>query len=313
MLNIRMQNSLSDLSAVQQSCINTLATLLPDDTVPSWTPHDQQLAAALTDLLEVTYELESLRPSTLAQPLPADSQTSYDDLIRQLAELQARRPVEQGLHPVVNAVRERLAWERVESLSTAIQELVKARDGSNGDGQEALPPSYTQEEHANDVAEEDADRISLPSYHDRHSPPPSLKSRTRHVQQPSITSTLNGNEKMTRELEAVTDAIEKLQAVTPRFQDQRVEMRAGPSRLKQGREGMSERDKMRELEEIWEKIERAHGKGRARGDRQRTDGFGLEGGSRARVSECCERADGRENGSSRVWWINLNWLGSTPR
>jgi len=90
---------------------------------------------------------------------------------------------------------------------------------------------------------------------------------------------------MLHELDNVTSAIERLQNAAPQMHDQRVEMRseAGPSRLRDANQAKArmERDKMRELEEIWEKIERSHTK---RGLKERVDLEGYEERRAERVS-----------------------------
>jgi hypothetical protein len=56
-----------DLQALQRSSVAALSSLLPADTASSpptvLSPAQQRLAAALAELLEVSYELESFRPS----------------------------------------------------------------------------------------------------------------------------------------------------------------------------------------------------------------------------------------------------------
>ncbi|EIW69056.1 hypothetical protein TREMEDRAFT_62784 [Tremella mesenterica DSM 1558] len=88
------------------------------------------------------------------------------------------------------------------------------------------------------------------------------------------------DEKLMYDLENVTSAIERLYAAAPQLDNQRVEMRAGPSTERitengeKARERM-ERDKWRELEEIWKMIEHAHRRVRDGRDGQRVDREGL--------------------------------------
>jgi hypothetical protein len=83
---------------------------------------------------------------------------------------------------------------------------------------------------------------------------------------------------MLLELDGLTEAIGRLHSVTPRLNDQRVELRASSSRaatLPTELRARAEREKMRELEMIWDQIERTHGKRRMR-DGQRVDMAGWE-------------------------------------
>jgi hypothetical protein len=78
---------------------------------------------------------------------------------------------------------------------------------------------------------------------------------------------------MLLELDGLTDAIGRLHSVTPRLNDQRVEMRASalPTPMMSGElRARAEKEKIRELELIWDQIERTHGQKRM-GDGQRVD------------------------------------------
>jgi hypothetical protein len=322
----------TSISAIQDSCVQALSALLPEDEETLGQggllmEGGQQLASALTELLEVCYELETFRPPTPRPPIESlpptasssstvDIHTSYAALTQHLSDLQSAaqsrrsssdmtRPSPEELHPAINVVREELAWARVDSLSHAVLQLVRARgeqnetheqNGMKGDentydpfassddlanGVDALPPSYSQVEHDDDGA----DHMSLPGYHDHPSSSPScpLIYKKEKLDKPprssQVTSPPASREKMIRELDAVTVAIERLYAVTPQMLDQRVELRTSV------REGWEiERDKLRELEEIWDRIERAHGKRRMWDDEEEAV---LEGGrenSAVRVS-----------------------------
>jgi hypothetical protein len=87
-----------------------------------------------------------------------------------------------------------------------------------------------------------------------------------------------GDEKRMRELDDLTTAIERLGQAAPQYLDQRSELRprtrqpAHPQdnlvdekeRVQAEAPRMSQKEKMKELEEIWRRIERAHGKRRMR-------------------------------------------------
>ncbi|OCF43389.1 hypothetical protein I317_02687 [Kwoniella heveanensis CBS 569] len=426
------QHLRSYLLSVQQTCVNALSSLvdsnatsarssppLDEQTQSSSSPlgPDTQLAAALTDLLEVTYELDDLLPPTPiisanitpttvhsatfiderqegggtrtdGRPQPTvpgygDGGASFDALTQVLVGLHEARSAEagapdqanssnvdcedtnrdygvrtqngtdkQGLHPAINVVREELAWERLESLTTAVLELSRHRGERAEDGHsytngfcavpdqhdstvneddrrhliaskshqsghgDTLPPSYEQYHGHRHPQQHDSDNASLlPSYSDIKShldgEQDSLsvekgKPAQEHIPSVSRETTQRGSEpvsphqeKMLHELDAVTSAIERLASIAPRLHDQRVEMRhshdssSSASSKQNGLTGVAkasdsettskeeriklERIKMRELEEIWDKIERAHGKRRIRiEDGQRVEGAGWE-------------------------------------
>jgi hypothetical protein len=98
------------------------------------------------------------------------------------------------------------------------------------------------------------------------------------------------SEKMLHDFEHLTSAIERLGALSTGYADQRSVLRpvrprssspilrAANGSKGKGREErqMSDKAKMKELEDIWRKIERAHGKRRMRDD-QRVDMEGVRG------------------------------------
>ncbi|WVW79954.1 hypothetical protein I302_101927 [Kwoniella bestiolae CBS 10118] len=359
------QNVRNYLSSVQQSCINALSSFLPDSSSPSTSLSEShsQLASALTDLLEVTYELDDLLPPS-TNPTPStihvesfpDSnvedgsqenkmKTSFNALTNLLEGLQDARLNEvsgehQGterkegeLHPAIKVVREELAWQRLESLSFAIISLSQgnfapsapaSQDGKQGQRNSlgtdsGLPPSYEQFlDHHHTPTQKDSDNTSLlPSYHDIHSeeveagPSSPVKSQQPHPESP--TSMSNGptatREKMLQELDSLTSAIERLSSVAPRLHDQRVELKptSRSAKVLGNRDGTDqrsmskeekiklERQKMKELEEIWDKIERAHGKRRIRVEEgQRADGEGWEKRTRERfINRIVDQAEAR--------------------
>ncbi|WWC68796.1 uncharacterized protein I206_102731 [Kwoniella pini CBS 10737] len=344
------------LASVQQSCISALSSLLPPESASSHmtssseslSSYNAQLASALTDLLEVTYELdELLPPSTNITPStihtetfpdadsPADRiQSSFNALTNLLEGLQDARLTDDltgyqdtdknereesnqgGLHPAINVVREELAWQRLESLSTAIVRLSQDRSSSSHETLESnvyskegnelsqstanngLPPAYQQfiDNHPPSVKENDKSSV-LPSYQDirdeeEASPSLPIEDKSQNADSPISPVTSPGQqsstrEKMLLELDSLTSAIERLSSVVPRLHDQRVEMRHTASssssksripitdghNLSKEDKIKLEKQKMKELEEIWDKIERAHGKRRIMvEDGQRADG-----------------------------------------
>jgi hypothetical protein len=202
-----------------------------------------------------------------------------------------RQNGEGSLHPSVYAVREELAWERLGSLSRVVVALLREKreaqvsrgvDDSNVNGNsqsssdppaaadDTLPPRYSF-----DGQEElDLEKGSLPDY--ANDQPPKIDQKMPNASTSALllpsTSTSAPKEKMMLELDGLTDAIGRLHSVTPRLNDQRVEMRASSSKTPMTRDlrARAEREKIRELELIWDQIERTHGK-RRMGDGQRVD------------------------------------------
>lgn len=244
----------------------------------------------------MTYDLES----SDAGPLPADegnSGNSFQALTGRLEDLQnvsrpspaIRQNGEGSLHPSVYAVREELAWERLGSLSRVVVALLRekreaqvSREAGNSIGSsqassdphaaadDTLPPRYSF-----DGQEElDLEKGTLPDY--ANDQPPKIDQKMPNASTSSLplqsTSTSAPKEKMMLELDGLTDAIGRLHSVTPRLNDQRVEMRASSSKIPMTRDlrARAEREKIRELELIWDQIERTHGK-RRMGDGQRVD------------------------------------------
>jgi hypothetical protein len=247
--------------------------------------------------LEVTYDLES----SDAGPLPADegnSGNAFQALTGRLEDLQnVTRPVarvgqngEGSLHPSVYAVREELAWEKLGTLSSAIVVLIREKkeaqesreagtrvdeepgssDNRNVAQDDSLPPRYSF-----DGQEElDLQKGTLPDYTNHPAVEKDQKARMASTSslplQPPVTAP---QEKTMLELDGLTNAIDRLHSVTPRLNDQRVEMRASSSKtptMPRDLRARAEREKIRELELIWDQIERTHGK-RRMGDGQRVD------------------------------------------
>ncbi|KAK8861412.1 hypothetical protein IAR55_002231 [Kwoniella newhampshirensis] len=334
------------LSSVQTSCVQALTSLLPSDETPTFVvsasdaQYQSQLAGALTELLQVTYQLEDLMlPSPdlsqppLPVPLTASSQTAaptgeettLDTLAGHLSSLQsARNEAEEAtpsssssriarIHPTISAVREKLAWARLESLSHAVTELARGRSRSAED-----PPSYEQHhDHPTDGnrSVEVEGHHNLPEYQELEDTevgaPSGDKGQSERLEEPkedgkdqdrsslALTPHPAQREKMLHDLDAVTSAIERLYSVAPQYNDQRVESRGFHSdsnlpERRSGHDGMMEQDttlnkaekirmdrlKMKELEEIWKLIERTHGKGGEIG--QKVDGEEWNSRSRER-------------------------------
>jgi hypothetical protein len=289
-----------DLDLIQRSCVAALTALLPPDSSPhnrsTLSPANQHLAAALTELLEATYELDHLRPSPAyeetdsrdpahAAGAGADTgvEASFDALTEHLTRLaeQTSSPVAPArvtngtaarLHPAIHAVRAELAWARVQSLSRAVLEMVHERDAES-------------EAEVSDDKEKAAASESHPPEYDETPPVYAAETKSPLASSSSIAPAQieegGHSEKMMRELDDLTQAIVRLNSRGPRYADQRSELRprrsahllgsigtnaeAGPSRWPAAApERVMEKQRMPELEEIWRKIERAHGKRRMR-------------------------------------------------
>lgn len=280
---------------------------------------DSQLAQALTELLEVSYELETLRSdevdgSSSCHP-PDISRTSgtngthengsngpsgLDMLttrlleLRQSASQQTDDQVSNGnhqettLHPSIGFVRETLAWARVDALSLAILDLVSTRQDDEA--------SVARSRRAGGSLELDLEGHddSLPSYnqHEGAAPPPDYQAGLSSSSQ-KVSSKKAGEaelseqsyapisqEKMHRELDGLTTAIERFQHASSRLLDQRSE----PSSKRTSKaevEARIERNRMNELEQIWKLIERTHGR-RRDVDNTRVDGEELAARREAR-------------------------------
>jgi hypothetical protein len=142
-----------------------------------------------------------------------------------------------------------------------------------------MPPRYSFDEEARAGGSEKA---TLPGYTDHldvAESPVADPGKRREIPESLRPSVPAPREKMMLELDGLTDAIGRLHSAIPRLNDQRVEMKASSSKTtitSPEITARAERDKLRELEIIWEQIERTHGKGRMRDGPQRVDGAGWD-------------------------------------
>lgn len=255
----------------------------------------------------MTYDLESSN----TVPIPSDQgnlESAFQALTGNLEDLQTitrqretgngnevndHGPESQSLHRSVYAVREELAWARLETLSSAVVALVRqrkeaqeapistfaqsSRSATEGED-DVLPPRYSLDQQLETGADT---KNGLPEYADpRQELPVDEKADTAIHQSTSTSASVSSapREKMLLELDGLTEAIGRLHSVTPRLNDQRVELRASSSKaatMPTELRARAEREKMRELEMIWDQIERTHGKRRMR-DGQRVDMAGWE-------------------------------------
>lgn len=215
--------------------------------------------------------------------------------------------------------REDVAWARLQSLSQAIVALVHERDPPTPTAPHVLPPGYTT-----DLSSEAGESESLPSYHGHqgeagrssgsHEEAYKLAGDKGKVDLKSGDETVRARHSratigVLNDIDTVTNAIERLQTVAPQMQNQRVELRSGKMAHRIQHSPMtSEADpvaaeyvKMRELEDIWDKIERTQGPGRSRGgDDQRVDGNAWAARQAARVSGCPGKSDPARDSCYRV-------------
>ena len=291
----------AQISSVQRSIIDILTDLLSGspqlDNPSHLSERDQRLVTALTELLEVTYDLDSNDLPTGHSDSEGNLEDSFHALKQSLDELQnaprAPNGIEGGetsLHPAIYAVREELHWARLDSLSNAIVSLVQGRKDAVGEGGSGtiasmsrfsedtmgMPPRYSfDEEEARGQCSEKATLPGYTDYNDNAEPPRAELGKEKQAPETLGRSLSAPREKMMLELDGLTDAIGRLHSAIPRLNDQRVEMRASSSKTPMTSpeiRARAERDKQRELEIIWEQIERTHGKGRMRDGPQRVDG-----------------------------------------
>ncbi|KIR97441.1 hypothetical protein L804_05125 [Cryptococcus deuterogattii 2001/935-1] len=290
------------LRSVQRSCIDALSALLPDHPAQNgdvdWDPSlvagsDGQLAQALMELLETTYELESLTPTPAGPALQEERGmgvvsweiASLGNLTTQLDRLQSARVAPRpqtpiigtysnaaATHPAMSMVRLELVWARLERLSLAIVELSRQRHQQSAENKEASPPSYeTYHDGSHELPQysevnPDTSSASMAKSADL----PKLKDNSRSPSSLGLprTQTSANREKMLNELEAVTSAIERLYSVSPQLSNQRVELRPQAPSSAEGRhdrnneiagvkanERVDEGQKMKELDEIWRQLQ----------------------------------------------------------
>ncbi|OXB34620.1 hypothetical protein J007_05721 [Cryptococcus neoformans] len=303
------------LRSVQRSCIDALSALLPDHPAQNgdvdWDPtliadSDDQLAWAVMELLEVTYELEGLTPSPAESMLQKERGEevvigdfgSLENLTSQLDKLQSARMASRpqtptigtytdasALHPAISMVRLELARARLESLILAVVELSRQRHQQSTKNRETSPPSYeTYHNGSHELpqyseANPNASSASVSKLAD--SPTAKGDFRSRSSLESSRSRRSADREKMLNELEAVTSAVERLYSVCPQLSNQRVEVRPLARSSTKDRhhrndetadlnadERVDEGQKMKELDEIWLQLQGAK---RKRMERQRAD------------------------------------------
>lgn len=136
-----------NLPGIQCACVEVLERIKRSPRRLQCAELDKQLSRAILDLLEASYELETFHPSSaISSPVtppddPMHVTSPYLRLIHVLETVQ-RAAAQRGprseptasevdlLHPAVHALREDLAWARVESLSHAVVQLVNRRRNS---------------------------------------------------------------------------------------------------------------------------------------------------------------------------------------
>nr|ODN85233.1 hypothetical protein L203_05186 [Cryptococcus depauperatus CBS 7841] len=300
------KNVARSISAVQKSCIQALSTLLPSSkSTPCassseqaqcfTSDQDNELAGALMELLEVTYELEGF-VSPISDPVieQVDSSIAREEqpvhveslktLTAQLEMLQLACLKNAPLSPtsanpdvIVTGVRQGMVWARIESLSRTVMEFAKRREPKAQKTKESLPPSY-----------EIHDNMTSPPRYSEHDSTTNAYSSTEEKDQPVMSEKkpqyshdaierqpTAQQEKMFNELEVVTAAIERLYSVAPQLQNQRVELRSRVQREDlstsrhlsgsiqkdeyqvEGEEGKLEQIKLQELNCIYQMLQKS--------------------------------------------------------
>lgn len=230
---------------------------------------------------------------------------SFSNLLRQLSDVDAASGSADAstsgfdrrrLRPAVNAVREEMAVERVRILGRIVQDLITQR---------MTPPLTPLGDHLQ--LEDDGDVPMPTTAADQHPPeyqamrddgPSERERQTLSIEtfgpryigegkngESSRVSRAVPTDKMLQDLDNLTSALDRLYSRIPQYTDQRSAApqfrdRSPPTRsgvvgssevdIGTGDTRLSDRAKMKELEEIWTRIERAHGKRRMRED-QRAD------------------------------------------
>lgn len=276
-----------NLVGIQRACAETLAILLPHNAGAQLSEQDRPLAAAVSDLLEASYDLEAYHTSsTKSAPIaPFDRETSpffrLDHVLSSSTNTAALRSQPRSPQEARRTVHEELTWARVQSLIDNVVQLVRERTERDRQSQQTLavsPPAYRQS--VNSLASDCQSLQSLPAYTDHEhdemvvseSNDTGAKSKTSDDAKsrlaedgkdisPMMHGMMTG---ILNDLDTVTHAIERLQAIAPQLQNQRVELRAGPSRRRRLdstshlSQPQNERERMLELEDLWDKMDRVN-------------------------------------------------------
>ena len=129
----------------------------------------------------------------------------------------------------------------------------------------SLPPAY--------ILDERDETPSLPSY--RESSNQEDVKRTDPDSKPGDAPSHTAEEKLLVELDDLTSAIERLHTIAPRLHGQTTSPVTATAESSSTARARVERGKMKELERIWDSIERAHGRV-VREDGQRVDSAAMK-------------------------------------
>lgn len=243
----------------------------------------RKLVVALSELLEFSYELENRDSDILVKTDGLrDTDGALSELVSNLAAVKAqiacREPNRLGSEEQTSigsnsldstasqaemaTCRDEIAWARLDSLLSAVTRRVRGCEQTIGSSTErSLPPAY----HTNPPNSAEAMDFPAPprytaSCEDDERASEGEKyccdalSDTKQHASPTPDRKLSP---LLQDLDAVTSAIEHMNTVSPQYDQQRAALRSRSTRHQDPR--------MRELEDIWDRIEAAHGPWRYRG------------------------------------------------
>lgn len=192
---------------------------------------DSQLATSLVSLLTHLARLSTVEPSALKafDPVPLhsleDSDDPYDTLSRQVNDLQARRgeASPDAAASSIRAMERTLLWDQIDRDLEAVSKLCQGRMHDPFGDATAIPVVRS---HSPLPPEYDPADYDLPQYEYAKSFEDEQNPKLKPGEPRPSTSQIPGlSEKMRMDLDAVTNAINRLYLVAPQLHNQRVELK----------------------------------------------------------------------------------------
>lgn len=192
---------------------------------------DSQLATSLVSLLTHLARLSMVEPSALKtfDPVPLhsleDSDDPYDTLSRQVNDLQARRGEASPdvAASSIRAMERTLLWDQIDRDLEAVSRLCQGRMHDPFGDATAIPAVRS---HSPLPPEYDPADYDLPQYEYAKSFEDEENPKLKTGEPRTSTSHIPGlSEKMRMDLDAVTNAINRLYLVAPQLHNQRVELK----------------------------------------------------------------------------------------
>lgn len=250
------QVSEKDLSTIQSTCIAALTSLLSPTTSRPAGPlseRDRPLAAALMELLETTYDLESVGPSPAYEEIagpsasyphigsdPENTRVAGDSLTALVQELenvqngsaiQGNERRAGNIQPAIGVYRQEVAMERLQTLSRVVMGIMREREA---DTQDASPvprnePTMLAAESIERRRPEPTpeyqvgqrESTDLPGYVETTKVDDVKDSKQVEVGPSSPSRSRVTSEKMLHDFDNLTTAIERLSSLAPQYSDQR--------------------------------------------------------------------------------------------